>query len=87
MARTNAKRNPFDKLGDELAGLRAEIAGVITRLPPAVSLAAEDEPEDNPPLSDDAEAEVKAAWLAGVISDETLDELDPDGLIQEDDDD
>ncbi len=37
-----------------------------------------------PELSEKAQAELKAAWLAGKISDKVMDELDPEGLIEDD---
>lgn len=83
MALRNPKVNPLDQLGDELAGLRADIRGVITRLPPVANSATQT--KQNPPLSDAAIEELKQAWQAGAISDETMDEVDPDGLVEDDD--
>ena len=38
-------------------------------------------------LSEEAQDQLKRAWLDGAISDDVMDELDPDGLSDDEDDD
>ena len=46
-----------------------------------------DDVDGAPELSAKAQQQLKDAWLAGKISDKVMDELDPDGLIDDSDND